>query len=122
MCGRYDAAGGEAEVALGINNAGRLAAELKRDRGQVLGGRRVDDAPDGRVARVKDVVPVLGKECRRLGNGPLYDRAAACIEVSAEGHECVAHQPPRKRANTNMHVTGNCPVPESYKRRVGGVP
>ena len=65
-----DAPGGHVEIGLLVDDARALAAELERDRRQVLGGGFHDDAPDGAVARVEDVIESLGQKLGRLRRRP----------------------------------------------------
>ena len=54
-----DPAGGDLDVGVGGDDRRALAAELERDRREVLGGGRHHDAADGAVAGVEDVVEPL---------------------------------------------------------------
>jgi hypothetical protein len=51
--------GGHVQVGALIDDARTLAPELQSDRREMPGGRRHDDAADGAVAGVEDVIPLL---------------------------------------------------------------
>lgn len=68
-----DPAGGRRHVGIVEDDTRALAAELERDRGEVLGGSLGDDLADAAATGVKDVVPFELEELGRLVDGPVDD-------------------------------------------------
>ncbi len=84
-----DAPGGDVEIGVLVDDARALAAELERDRRQVLGGGLHDDAADRAVARVEDVVEPLGQQRGRLWHAPFDDSDTLVIDIiAAAGWRC----------------------------------
>ena len=64
-----------------VDDRRALAAELERDRREVLGRGGHHDAADRAVAGVEDVVPALVEQRGGLGHAALDDRDRVGVEV-----------------------------------------
>ena len=73
-CGNFD-------VRTGVDDDRALAAEFQRDGREVLRGGGHDDAADGSVARVEDVIEVLRQEFGGFGNSTFDQRDGRLVEV-----------------------------------------
>ena len=97
--GEGDPAGGELEVGVLVDDDRRLAAELQRDRRQVLGRGLGDDPPDRAVAGVEDVVPALLEQRGGLGDAALDHDDRLRVDVPRE-------QPGQRGGGLRRHLGG----------------